>query len=91
MTAQADVDNGSITNTGTATGTPPTGPVVTAESTETIDAVQQPAIGLEKTAEHSRASSTAGTLITYTYMVTNSGNTTLTSIAVTDPMPGLSA
>ena len=32
-TTQTDVDRGSITNTGTATGTPPTGPAVTATST----------------------------------------------------------
>ena len=90
VTLQSDVDNGSITNTGTATGTPPTGPVVTSDSPEIIDAVQQPAIGLEKTADV-QSFSTAGVVITYSYTVTNSGNTTLTSIEVTDPMPGLSA
>ena len=31
------------------------------------------------------------TPITYSYLVTNTGNVTLTSIGVTDPMPGLSA
>ncbi len=90
VTVQSDVDNGSITNTGTATGTPPTGPVVTAASTETIDAVQQPAIGLGKTASVPSFGA-PGVVITYSYLVTNSGNTTLTSIAVIDPMPGLSA
>ena len=90
VTLQSDVDNGSITNTGTATGTPPTGPVVTGDSTETIDAVQQPAIGLDKSASVA-SFATPGVPITYSYLVTNSGNTTLTSVAVTDPMPGLSA
>ena len=33
----------------------------------------------------------AGTSITYSYAVTNTGNVTLTSVDVTDPMPGLSA
>ena len=35
--------------------------------------------------------SAAGTLVTYSYKVTNSGNVTLHSVGVTDPMPGLSA
>ena len=35
--------------------------------------------------------SAAGTLVTYSYKVTNTGNVTLTSVQVTDPMPGLSA
>src|SRR5262249_6666123 len=35
-TTQADVDAGSITNTATATGTPPCGPPVTATSTATV-------------------------------------------------------
>ena len=30
-------------------------------------------------------------VITYSYRVTNTGNVTLTSVGVTDPMPGLSA
>ena len=32
-----------------------------------------------------------GTHVTYTYDVTNTGNTTLTAVGVTDPMTGLSA
>jgi uncharacterized repeat protein (TIGR01451 family) len=90
VTLQSDVDNGNITNTGTATGTPPTGSDVTSASTEVINAVQQPAIGLKKTANVLNFSA-PGTVITYSYAVTNVGNTTLTSIVVTDPMPGLSA
>jgi uncharacterized repeat protein (TIGR01451 family) len=88
-TTQADVDAGAITNTGTATGTPPTGPAVTASSSVTIPAIQAPAISLAKSANVSSYSA-AGTPVTYSYQVTNSGNATLSSVAVTDPMPGLS-
>ncbi len=89
-TTQADVDRGSIVNTGTATGTAPSGSKVTATSSVTIRSIQNPAIGLNKTANVSSISA-PGTLITYSYNVTNSGNSTLTSVKVTDPMPGLSA
>jgi len=88
-TTQADVDTGSLNNTGTATGTPPTGPNVTATSSVTIPATQTPAIALVKSASISTFSS-PGTAVTYSYKVTNTGNVTLTSVTVTDPMSGLS-
>jgi hypothetical protein len=34
---------------------------------------------------------TEGSTVTYSFLVTNTGNVTLTSVAVTDPLPGLSA
>ena len=89
-TTQADVDAGSLTNTGTATGTPPTGPNVTATSSVTIPANQTPAITLVKSASITSYSA-AGTPVTYSYKVTNTGNVTLNPVAVTDPMAGLSA
>jgi uncharacterized repeat protein (TIGR01451 family) len=89
-TTQADVDRGSIRNTGTATGTPPSGAPVTAESSLTVPAVQSPGITLAKSASVASFSA-AGTKITYSYRVTNTGNVTLTSVKVTDPMSGLSA
>ena len=89
-TTQADVDRGSLENTGTATGTPPSGPDVTAQSSVCIPACQYPAITLKKTASISSYSA-AGTRVTYSYKVTNTGNVTLDPVTVTDPMPGLSA
>ncbi len=89
-TTQADVDAGSLTNTGTATGTPPSGPKVTASSSVTIPGSQSPKISLAKSASITSYSA-AGTPVTYSYKVTNSGNVTLTSVGVTDPMTGLSA
>ena len=88
-TTQADVDAGGISNTGTATGTPPTGANVTAQSSLTIPAVRTPAITVLKSADIP-SFSTVGTPVTFSYLVTNTGNVTLTSVGVTDPLPGLS-
>ena len=89
-TMQTDVDAGSISNTGTASGTPPTGPAVTATSSLTISASDTPALGLVKIAS-ATSYSAPGTLITYFYLVTNTGNVDLSAVSVTDPQPGLSA
>ena len=89
-TSLADVNRGSVTNTGTASGTSPTGVTVTAQSVVTIPATQSPAISLAKTASTSPFAS-AGTPVSYNYVVTNTGNVSLHSIVVNDPMPGLSS
>jgi uncharacterized repeat protein (TIGR01451 family) len=89
-TTQADLDAGSISNTGTASGKPPTGPVVTATSSLTIPAVDTPALALVKSASVASYSA-LGTLITYSYKVTNTGNVDLTAVSVTDPHVNLSA
>ena len=89
-TTQADVNAGAISNTGTATGTPPSGPPVTKTSTVTLPASQTSSISLVKTASITSYSA-VGTPVTYSYKVTNTGNVTLTSVGVSDPMPGLSS
>ncbi|MER5645461.1 hypothetical protein [Streptosporangium sp. NPDC002524] len=84
VTTQADVDAGSIVNTATATGTPPTGPPVTsAPSTETITIADAPGLSLLKTASPSTLTA-AGRTVTYSYLVVNTGNATLTGVTVTD-------
>ena len=50
-TTQADLDAGSITNTGTVTGTPPTGADVTATDTAVVTATQTPNIDIVKSAD----------------------------------------
>ena len=89
-TTQADVNAGSITNVGTVTATPPTGPAVTDQSTVTVPAIQGPAISLVKSASVTDFDA-PGILITYSYRVRNVGNVDLRPVAVTDPMVGLSA
>ena len=88
-TTQADVDRGLSENTGTATGTPPSGPPVTAQSSVCIPACRYPSIASKKTASI-KSYSAPGTLVTYSYKVTNTGNVTLDPVTVTDPMAGLS-
>ncbi len=67
-----------------------TGLAIVALSTPTGAKPPKPAIALVKTASISTFVG-PGTAVTYSYAVTDSGNTTLTSVGVTDPMPGLSA
>jgi LPXTG-motif cell wall-anchored protein len=75
---QADVDAGSVTNTATATGTPPSGnPPVSPPSTVTIPEPAQPAVTVHKTA-NTQTVTTAGQVVTYSFLVTNTGNVTLT-------------
>lgn len=49
-----------------------------------------PSIDVVKTALPTSVSA-AGQSVTYSFLVTNTGNVTLTSVAVSDPLPGLSA
>ncbi|WP_344918785.1 beta strand repeat-containing protein [Streptosporangium oxazolinicum] len=84
VTTQADIDAGSVANTATASGTPPTGPAVTsASSTSTITVVSAPSLALLKTASPSTVTA-AGQAVTYSYVITNTGNATLTGVSATD-------
>ncbi|QYA42357.1 DUF11 domain-containing protein [Macrococcoides bohemicum] len=85
VVTQADIDRGVVTNTATTTGTPPVG-LTPPTATDTVDVStnQQSTIDLEKTAN--KTSVALGETIKYTFAVTNTGNTTLTDVKVTDPM-----
>jgi uncharacterized repeat protein (TIGR01451 family) len=88
---QADADAGKVTNTATATGTPPTGPaVISAPSSATVTIPGHPVIVVIKTASPTSLSR-AGDTVRYRYLVTNTGNVTLTGIKVNDLLRGLSA
>ena len=91
---QADVDAGQVTDTATATGTgvrggdsPPSDP-----STVTIPAATVVSVSLEKLATVDPAGdqlgATVGDTIHYTYLVTNTGNVSLTAVTVDDPTIG---
>ena len=81
---QADMDNGSITDTATARGTPPnSNKQVCATSTATVIATQSPGISVVKTASVP-AVSTVGQTVTYSFTITNTGNVTLDNVNVTD-------
>lgn len=84
---QADLDSGSFADTATASGTPPSGPAVTGVVTNTATAIQNPAVSLAKDVSTSTYS-TVGQSLDYTITATNSGNVTLTNVAITDPTLG---
>jgi uncharacterized repeat protein (TIGR01451 family) len=82
---QADLDNGSISDSATATGTPPSGPPITTPNpgTTTVTVTQSPALTVVKSATP-KTVSTVGTIVTYTFDVTNTGNVSLTAISMND-------
>jgi uncharacterized repeat protein (TIGR01451 family) len=82
---QADLDAGSVTNTATATGTPPSGPPVSGDSEAvTVPAEQAPAVSIRKSTT-AAALGSFGDEVDFEFTVTNTGNVTLTDIVVSDP------
>jgi len=79
----ADLTNGSVTNTATATGTDPDGNQVTSPQTSVTTPVS--AISIQKTADRTAYLSTSD-VVGYSFLVTNTGMTTLSGVAVDDPM-----
>ncbi|MFE7559596.1 hypothetical protein [Kitasatospora sp. NPDC057500] len=80
---QADVDAGSIKNTATSTGTPPSGPPpVSPPSEAVVPAPSEPAVSLVKSA--STRTLVAGEAVTYSFAVTNTGNVTLKDVKVNE-------
>ncbi|HWS51863.1 MAG TPA: hypothetical protein VN241_12695 [Microbacterium sp.] len=86
---QADVDAGSIANTATATASSAGGGALSTDATETIPLSSASSLTFDKSV--SETTSTAGEPLTYTFEIENTGNTTLSGVAVSDPMAGLSA
>jgi uncharacterized repeat protein (TIGR01451 family) len=88
---QADVDAGHLTNTATASGTPPSGSAITSTpSTVRVPAELLPSLSIDKTADPMSVSA-AGQTVTFRFAITNTGNVTLTGVSVADPLSGLSA
>ncbi len=99
---QTDIDRGSLTNAATATGyTPsdyapnPSGPLTSSEATATVPLPPQPSLALQKsaavTATGPNGALLAGDSIDYTYVVTNTGNVSVSDIDVSDDLAGLSS
>ncbi len=81
---QGDVNAGKVDNTASTTGTPPTGPAVTDTANASVPATQGPALTLVKTATPTTYSA-VDQVISYSYLLTNSGNVTLSGpFTVTD-------
>ena len=87
---QADVDAGKIDNTVTATGKDPNGEEVSGEASATVTAEEaKPELKVEKTADPT-SEVEVGDTVTYTVMVTNSGNVTISGIELEDTLVTLS-
>ncbi|MCI0678060.1 MAG: hypothetical protein L0Z63_03330, partial [Actinobacteria bacterium] len=78
---QADIDQGSVTNEVEAAGDPPGGPtLVSPLTTARVSVAQEPDLTMTKTADPSVVSE-AGEIVTYSFLMENTGNVTLTEVA----------
>ncbi|MFT4215164.1 MAG: hypothetical protein QM622_10370, partial [Microbacterium sp.] len=81
---QADIDAGEITNAAVATGTDPNDDDVTSDESEiTVDVDQTSSLSLVKSASVASVDD-AGDVITYTFTVANTGNTTITDLTIAE-------
>ena len=102
VVTQSDIDTGSITNQATASGTGVNGlvtdvsgatvsddiPTVTIIPEACFDAIAITKTGVFNDVDTSGCTSLGVDTVTYTFTVTNQGNTPLTSVTVTDPLLG---
>lgn len=86
----ADVDAGALSNTASVTGTSTGGGNATASATEDITLLGTPAISLVKTAALGSPVPNSADPVNYTFTVTNTGNVSLSGIAISDQLAGLS-
>ena len=89
---QADLDTGSVVNAATVAGGNPDGTPVQGEGTVVVPLQQNPGLSLVKTGGLAEgAVAQAGEQLLFGFVLTNTGNTTLTDVGITDELPGLSA
>jgi len=92
-----DTNDGKIVNNASTTGTPPKGDDVTDTDTKTVSTRQNAAISLDKQAIKVNGNDVqtenvtgldAEDVVTYQLIATNTGDVTLTSVIISDPMLG---
>src|SRR5690606_31710977 len=101
---QADINAGVVSNTATVRAQSPNGEVSDISGTDInndepteVDICRESAIALVKSHDRNPAtgedcvSLEVGDVVTYTFTVTNAGNTTLEGVSLTDDLAGLSA
>ena len=89
---QADINNGSFVNRADVIGSSVGGTPddVTDDSDTTVEFDRLPGLTLEKSATpDSFAAAKPGDEISYSFLISNTGNVTLTNVVLTDPLPGL--
>jgi uncharacterized repeat protein (TIGR01451 family) len=88
--SQSDLDAGSISNTATAAALDPANAAVdSTPSSVTVGVTQTAALSLVKSADRATVGQ-AGEVVAYEFLVTNSGNVTVTGIAIDDAtLPGV--
>ncbi|MEZ5870932.1 MAG: hypothetical protein R3D32_03625 [Nitratireductor sp.] len=82
---QADIDAGGVFQNVATFSSTPTGPVASNNATTTV--VQSPGISITKTADDT-TDVVAGQVVTYTYVVTNTGNITIDNVGISDSHGG---
>ncbi len=93
MITQADVDAGIVNNTATATAKNPAGTTVTSNSSSTsTPVVQTSTLQLTKSAAvtdvNADGKTNLGDKITWSFLVKNTGTTTITTVAIADAKAG---
>jgi uncharacterized repeat protein (TIGR01451 family) len=89
---QADIDAGLVDNTATVNGFDPQGNLVAKNDSHREPVPQVTTIALAKVGTLNPGGdgrATPGDLINYTFTVTNTGNTTLSNVTLSDSLPGL--
>lgn len=87
---QADVDAGGVTNNAQVSGTTPTGSVVDADASTTVPLSGVAGLGLTLTGAVASEPVAVGDTVTFTYLLANTGNTTLTDVAPASKLTGQS-
>ena len=90
---QDDIDAGSVLNTATVTADPeggPDGDTITLSRSATVTAERQAALTLDKTSPTSQITE-VGQEVPYAFVITNTGNVTLSDVTLADALPGLPA
>lgn len=88
---QSDIDDGRVDNTANVSGVDPSGEAVTAEASDTVIPPAAPELTAAKTGTLEDVDVVeAGTVITYEFVIRNTGNVTITDVTLDDPLPGLS-
>ena len=86
----SDVDEGSVLNTASVTGTAEDGTSVTDRDDAKTEIEVKPSILLEKSADPAiRTGARAGDEVPFAFVITNTGNCTLQNVTVEDMLPGV--